>query len=334
VAPTAPVAPPASALFAAPAAGAPQLPPDVPQVHVGFRGTPPAGAALVYVPQLLGRGTVRFADAKAGIETRAEVAVLAALPEAAAGTAWTDGRDVDPGIETETAPPGAAARYAPLATSGSQARSYARWTRELADWLYRNRQLELWKCADPKLVSQPGESERDFRLRLLDAAREARDARAEALRAKYAPRLARLQEQLRRAEQTRTREAEQAQREKMQTAVSVGATILGAFLGGGRRSTVGRATTAARGLGRAQAQASDVGRATENIEAIQQQIQELNAAFEAEVAAAGANLDAQSATLETVAVRPKKADVAVQSVVLAWVPYWEDAGGTRTAAWE
>lgn len=49
------------------------------------------------------------------------------------------------------------------------------------------------------------------------------------------------------------RESEQAKQQGLQTAISVGATILGTFLG--RKSikvgTIGRATTAARGAGRA-----------------------------------------------------------------------------------
>jgi hypothetical protein len=316
------------------ASGAPTLPPDVPQAHLTVRGTPPAGAALVYVPHLLGRGAVRFSDAKAAVESHEEVALLVALPESPAEAAWTDGRDLDPRIDTEPAPPASLVRYGPLTAPASQARSYTRWTRELADWLYRNRRLELLQCADPRLTAKPGESEREFRARLADALREARDARAEALRAKYGPRLARLEEQRRRAEQTRDREAEQAQREKVQTAVSVGATILGAFLGGGRRSTVGRATTVARGLGRARAQASDVGRAIENVEAIEQRLAALSAEFEAEVAAESGRIDAQGIALSTVAVRPKKADVAVRSVILAWAPFWEDTKGARLPAWE
>jgi hypothetical protein len=325
------VTPPASS---AATGGAPVLPPDVPQVTLAVRGTAPAGSTLVYVPMLLGRGTVRFADPKAGVEAQAEVAVLASLPETPAGAAWTDGRDLAEAAEADTAPAAAAARFAALAAAGAQARSYARWTRELADWLYRNRKIDLWRSADPRLASTPGETERDFRIRLRDASREARDGQAEALRAKYAPRLERLQEQVRRAEQARAREAEQAEREKVQTAVSVGATLLGAFLGGGRRRTVGRAATVARGVGRAQKEANDVGRATENLEATQQRLQELNAAFEADLAAQSAGFDAQTVPLEIVALRPKKADVAVKSVHLAWAPHWEDASGTRTVAWE
>ena len=63
----------------------------------------------------------------------------------------------------------------------------------------------------------------------------------------------------------------------MQTAISFGATLVGALLG--RRAisagTVGRATTAARGVGRAQKEAQDVSRASETIAAIEADRQRL-----------------------------------------------------------
>ena len=59
----------------------------------------------------------------------------------------------------------------------------------------------LWKSADPKETSRPGESEGAFRGRLRELARESRDLEVEKLRQRYAPKLARLAEQIQRAEQ-------------------------------------------------------------------------------------------------------------------------------------
>ena len=75
------------------------------------------------------------------------------------------------------------------------------------------------------------ESERDFRVRLQEKAREQRDAAADKLRQKYAPKLAALQEQLRRAQAAVEREKDQARQQQMETALSFGTTLLGGFLG-------------------------------------------------------------------------------------------------------
>jgi len=182
-----------------------------------------------------------------------------------------------------------------------------------------------------EIVSNPGESERDFRVRLQQIAREHRDDAVEKLRRKYAPKVEVLEERKRRAEQAVEREAEQAKGQKMQTAISFGATLLSSFLGRKRTSmsTLGRATTAARGVGRSMKEASDVERAQDNVEAVSQQLAELEADFQAETKALESSFDPQTERLETVSLKPTKANIVVKVLTLAWAPYWNDK-----PAWE
>ena len=140
------------------------------------------------------------------------------------------------------------------------------------------------------VVSKPGENERDFRVRLQQSAREARDAQVAALRQKYAPKMQALVERQRKAEQAVAREQEQVTSSRLQTGISLATTVFGAMFG--RKtfsaSTLGRATTAARGVGRSMKESQDVGRAQENVAAVQAQIQELEASLQADIAAAEA----------------------------------------------
>ena len=73
-----------------------------------------------------------------------------------------------------------------------------------------DKELELLKSPRLEQSSNPGESERDFRVRLQQHAREQRDAAVEKLRQKYAPKIAALEERRRRSEQAVERESEQA----------------------------------------------------------------------------------------------------------------------------
>ena len=119
--------------------------------------------------------------------------------------------------------------------------------------------------------------------------REARDAAIEKLRKEYAPKLARAEEKLRNAEQVVEREKGQARTAGVQTAISIGATILTSLLGNKRvnYSTIGRATTAARGAGRAMEQAGDVKRAEQDAASARADIDALNAELQAKVDALG-----------------------------------------------
>ena len=74
-----------------------------------------------------------------------------------------------------------------------------------------------------------------------------------------------------------------------------------------------------------------MGRAQENVEAIRQQLADLEAEFEAE-AEAGASAAGES--MQTVTVKPTKQNISVKRVALAWVPWWKTASGERIPAWK
>ena len=311
----------------------PVLPPGVPQHFVPVRGSAPEGAALVYQPMVLGAATVRYANAKAGVDQSEELVFASPVTEAAVPVSWETAAPIDVAVADLETSPGEAEDWAALPSAAAKPKSYEGWSRDLAAWLYGQRRLELLHDPVSDTLSRPGESERDFRVRLREEARAARDERVEALRKKYAPKRAALEERLRRAQQTQAREQGQVSQQGVQVAISIGATILNAVLG---RKTVsvgnlGRATTAARGAGRVLKEREDAARAGETVAAVQQALAGLEAELQAEVTALEAK--GESERLESVAIRPKKTDVRVRLCALAWMPYWRDPAGTLTPAW-
>src|SRR5262249_38702956 len=151
----------------------------------------------------------------------------------------------------------------------------------------------------------------------------------EALRKKYRPRIAALEERRRRAEQAVAREQEQATRRGIEAGVSVVGSLLGAGLGRqGLSAPHGRrAPTAARRAGRGLQERPGVGRARETKEAVEQDQAALEAELQAELAELEAKADALAARLETVTVKPKKTHVAVRLVALVWCPHDPGARG-------
>lgn len=314
---------------------------DVPQYFLPVRGAQPSGSVLFYHPMILGSGAVRFVDMKTRLEVTQEAVWMTPITPSSAtlaedGVNWENATEVNVAISDLEKSPQEPAQYAELPVVVGKAKSYDLWSRDFAKWLYANQKLELLKSPGLKEFSKPGESERGFRIRLQQTAHEQRDEWTEQLRKKYAPKIVALEERIRRAQQAVDREAEQAKQQQLQTAISFGTTLLGAFLGrkAVSASTLGRATTAARGVSRAMKERQDIGRATETVEALQQQLADLEAQFQSEITALEMKIDPLSENLETVAVRPKKTDISVRLMALVWVPHWQDAQGTTTAAWE
>ncbi|HYO08039.1 MAG TPA: hypothetical protein VER17_03640 [Tepidisphaeraceae bacterium] len=315
----------------------PVLAPEIQQLFLPIRANPssPAQATLAYEPMLLGCATVYFSDAKTGINHEQAVSALTPVTGDVVPVDWAQSQEVEwveTDLEREPEPAGV---FAALPPTASRAKSYDLWKKSFVDWLYRGRQLELFRSPSLKLVSNPGESERDFRVRLQQSAREERDARVEKLRQKYMPKVNALQERKRRAQHAVDREREQASAAGWGTAISVGSTVLGALFGRKTMTagTIGRATTAARGASRTYKERQDITRAGENVEAIDQQLADLNAQFMEEATQLSAAHNPMTEELETVALKPKKTNISVRTVVLAWAPYWQ-AGEQMTPAWE
>jgi len=311
----------------------PALPPEIPQYFVPVRGRQPSGGSLVYLPAVFGEGSVRFSDVKKGFESMRNVLILTPVEDAAIPVNWDQGEEVGlAGKDLESAPLGNA-EFGELPAVATKGKSYEEWRRDFAAWLYRAQSLEAFHSPGLRVFSQPNESEGEFRIRLQQASREQRDQLVEGLRKKYAPKIAALQERIRRAEQAVSRESEQVKQQGVQTVISIGATILGAFLG--RKtvstSTLGRATTAARGAGRVLKEREDVGRAQENVQALQQQLADLEAEFKVEAESA-ALTGAES--IQTFTIKPTKQNISVKLVVLAWAPWWKTATGERIPAWK
>ena len=312
----------------------PVLPPEISQYFIPVRATEPRGAQLVYHPTLLGAAQIRFSDKK--FDTTRELTVLAPVSDGVMAVDWEDAAAVGLAIEDLEKAPEEGAQFSDLPGPASKAKSYDKWQKDMAAWLYRSQKVELFKSASLNQTSNPDESERDFRIRLQQAARERRDEAAERLRQKYAPKIASLDEKRRRAQQAVEREAEQARGQKMQTAISFGATLLSSFMGrkAVNLSSLGRATSAARGVGRSIKESQDVGRAEETVAAVDAQMAELDAQFKEETTALETSGDPQTETFETTVVKPTKANIAIKLLSLTWAPYWHDAQGQTTPAWE
>jgi hypothetical protein len=297
----------------------PALPPAIPQYFVPARD---GGEGIVYEPMLLGAASVRFADSKMKVDMTEEVTLLTPIKDDAVPVDWAEAQEteVDPNDLERNPAPGAV--FGELAPAAAQAKNYAMWQKELVNALYSSRKLKLFKSVVYEQVSRIDESEGDFRARLNQVARERRDAAVAKLRAKYAPKLATLDERARRAGQAVQREAEQARSAKLSTALSFGSTLLGAFLGRKAISStnVSKAATAMRGVGRSLEQSQDVARAGETVEAIRAQIADLNSQFEAEAAAIESGGDPATESFEAVELRPTRTNIRVKLVALGWTP--------------
>jgi hypothetical protein len=310
----------------------PTLAPVIPQFFIPVRSGSAGG--LVYQPMLLGAASVRFADPKARVDVTQTIVLMTPINDAPVPVDWTKAQDAPLDPNDLERNPASGNEFAPLPSAAAQARNYETWHRDFVNAVYGSRKLTLLRSTTYNQVSRVDESEAEFRVRLSQGSREQRDVALAKLRAKYAPKTAALQERLRRAEQAVQREAGQARSATISTALSLGSTLLGAFLG--RKvmtaANISKAATGLRGVGRSLEQVQDITRAGESVDAVKQQIAALDAEFQAEAASIDASGQPASQTFQTVELRPNKSNITVKIVALAWAPYRRDPVGELTPA--
>jgi hypothetical protein len=293
----------------------PVLPANVPEYFIDANATRWRGV-------LYGSARVHYTDTRLRIDTTQDLNVIAHFAEGAVPVDWDSAEPAGQRPEDLVGTlPNPNSSFEPLPPAALDARRYTAWTKDFGQWVMRAERLTLYSAPSMKLTSRAGESELDFKLRISQGAREARDAAVEKLRASYAPKVARLTQRIQTAEQGVAREQDQASQQRTQTMVSFGATVIGALLGrkAVSASTLGRATTAVRGVGRTVKESQDVGRAQEKLAAAREELKALEAEINEEIAALTA-VDTGAVAVETIEVKPKRGGVDVRLVALAWKP--------------
>ncbi len=298
----------------------PVLPPEIGQRFL----PPPSGASGVisYEPAILGALSIRFSDTKTNIDTTREITLITPVIDDAVPVEWPECEPLDLSLDELQSDPAGQAEFATLAPAAAKAKSYAGWQKDLITWAAANQTMDLLSSAGSGVISNPGESEKDFRTRLAQTAREARDAETARIREDYGSKIASLEEKVRKADMAVEKEQQESSSKKMETALSIGASLLGAFLGGKMfsRTNVRSVATAARSVGRSAKESSDVGRAQENADALRQELEALKAQAEADVKALQARIDPMTEAFEKIVIRPKKTNISVKMFSLVWRP--------------
>ncbi len=318
----APAAAPAATAQAKPAAR-PVLPAGVQEV---FLAAKPGSGELSYRPRVAATAELHYADKSAGVDAWTRNAWLAPFADGDGAPAWADATAVASLDAALADGPVDGASFAELPAAALAAKNYAEWGKALAARLYQDGAVELLSCRSLKMTSNPGESEGDFRARLALALREHRDDAVAKLRAKHAAKLQSLENRIRAAEQRVEREKSQYSQRKLDTAVSIGTSVLGAIFGG-RSTAATRAGSAARHAGRVFSERGDIERAGESLEALAAQRDELLKGIEREAAELTASLDHAQVELVRLRIAPRKSDIAIGRVAIAWEPWRAGADG-------
>jgi hypothetical protein len=311
---------------AKPTSHRPILPAGVHEVFLPVADRVPPGYRLEYRPGLLGRGKVHFVRAQEGIDEWRECYWLQGLNKALPNDIWEGASMFREPIATEPGPEDDAA-FGELSAELAREKSYAIFGRQLADHSYREMKLELWKCELLGQSSRPGESEADFRKRMAPLAREKHEAERRRLEQQFANKISSLESRIQAAG---ARVA--AQRWQFWTRISGFFWLLVEtalrLKGMGRRGRPRSPEVAIRGMASERGQQVTAQASLDRLLADKRALEEERDRTLTEL---DDKYQPEKLPLEPLVLKPRKTDIEIDRVVLAWLPHRVAAEGQAEA---
>ncbi|PWW83091.1 hypothetical protein CR164_00570 [Prosthecochloris marina] len=282
---------------------------------------------LIYQPALFGLADVYFVDKRRNIKEKTEKKLLLRLTENSIVPDWNDAEELM--IDTKLMnrnperPDNALGPFfKPLKDTVNSEKKIRTLSKQLEDQLYYNERKSIAVHDDLKLFQHPAEPFRDFMIRISQAAREKRDEETDALEATFEKQVERLEKKLRKEQRELAEDELEHENRKRQELFSIGETVLGFFMGKRSTSKIGTALNKRRMTAKAKA---DIEESHEEIEELREEIEELEEELKARVEAITNKWENIRETVGKDELAPRRTDIVIHSVNLAWLPFWSIA---------
>lgn len=277
--------------------------------------------SLTYQPKILGVGKLHFVDAKRNVDFWRENAIVAPIPDRNGDISWDKGEDVTSVISLFEKIPPANASFQELPAALMQEKSFSLFNKSFAEFLYQNQTFDVYEAKDEKMTSKSGETKTDFRQRVAVILRGKLDVEIKKIRDKYASKIKILQDKIQRYKGKTELQKSQVFRQKMDTFISIGTTLLGTLFGRGiSKGSITQAGTTMRKAGRISKEQEEVAQSEESLGSLQKQLQDLQSEMENEVAQILGSADVNKINVETTSIRPRKSDIAIEMIAIVWCP--------------
>ncbi len=277
----------------------------------------PYGQEVVYEPYLLTEGKVKYVNASKGIDRQTSISKKFFLDKELTQLEMNRGEDYDytDDLLLFDKKPLEQSKFLSLPVFIAELKTLKTIEKAFSDYLYRTKKLELFRCKSLKVESKPGESIKDFKIRLIDILREEKDKAIEKLRKKYHTKSNSLQKKYETLLTRLDKEKADVASKRTDTAMSFGMAILGSFLGGGTKRKTMRGISSA---GKIAKEKADVRRVENQIYEIQKDMEDLKNDLSQEISILKDDFAIENHEISTFYIKPRRSDIFDVKASLLW----------------
>jgi len=272
-------------------------------------------AETPFYPYLYGEVSLRFFSQKRGIDTQESLFYKLDLFESLQNINFEDAYEEE--LLSKNPKAKQRADFSPLPTLISEARNLNAVKKNLSDFIYTSKRLELFTIKALKLESKLGESRRDFIVQVQDTLKDKRDELIEKLQTKTKVKYERLEDRLTTLLSRLEKEEADVSAKTTDTIVSVGLAIFGAFFGR-KSSSMSKGATALRKGQSVFKEKNDVKNVQKKIADVQNDMSSLLEELELQIAKIEEEISLENYEIETLLIKPRRSDVMIKDFALLW----------------
>ena len=283
-----------------------------------FLDNSPYHEEIIFEPKILLKGKIRFYSESKGIDEKEEVFLKLPINENTTEINFEKGMPTNDDVSLYDTRSPENAKFYPLPFFIEEMKDFNTVENEFKDSLSRTKRLDLYTSKEFKLLSQPGEDLSSFKLKILELLRERKDEEVDKLRVKFKGKEEILQKKYNRLLEKLGKEETDTKTATTESVLSLGATLLGAFLG---RTKVGNLSSGMTGLRRANRifkEKKDVSLVKNQIEELTKDIEKLEGELNEKIVEISDKLNIDNYEIETLSLQPRKTDISNIYVSLLW----------------
>ncbi|MGQ9597165.1 MAG: helicase HerA domain-containing protein [Thermoproteota archaeon] len=282
-------------------------------------------AKLLYRPVLLAQAKIRYLDREYNLDYVQTRTVLVANPDRRGMISWDNFNfnTIEQQILDQSPVP--QARFTSIDTPLSDAKTMKNLEKDFLEWVYRSSHLSLLINQTLKICSSPQLSAEEFNRSCSEAAYRAGEAEVAKIAANFDSKIAFLREKLRKEELELEMDKAEYENLKKEELVRGAETILGIL--SKRRRSISPTMTKYR---QAQKAKADIDESIKSIEAIKNQIAELERSKVQAISEVKDRWNKIVSEVTEIKINPSKKDVHLDLFGVAWFPYYVVQFGEET----
>lgn len=287
---------------------------------------------LIYEPLVLTWGKLRFYDNKRKVDEVKSVAFVSNPPDEFGRTNWLKSQKIknwEKALVTQPDyPKGVEASFASLPATAKNAKDLKKVQKDLSNWLYERERHVIHEHADHDLFQKSGESVESFRMRVQQFARELRDDELDEVQERYEPKFERINDRIRKEEHELEDAKDDLKHRKRAEWVGMAETVFSVFVKRRKRS-VSAATSKARMRSKAK---SKVEASEDDLLDLREDFIQLQEELDSKLTDVRTKWESIADGISKREIKPRRADVKIDGVILSWLPFWVANTGKRVSA--